>query len=106
MRAERYGEGRYETVGFLIYDGLHYNYLCVAIPGVPDITQFGARDPVVVRKVEAIVRTRNESGAFTNTNSFKLKCSDCGAVVVGETGAQAHNSETRHARFEEVKSAK
>jgi ubiquitin thioesterase OTU1 len=104
MRPQRYGEGRYPQVGFLIYDGLHYNYLCLSIAaGIPDITQFEATDPVIFEKVRAIVQRRHDKGDFTDTNSFQLRCTQCGVVAVGERGAQAHGEETGHSSFEEVR---
>jgi ubiquitin thioesterase OTU1 len=104
MRPQRYGEGRYPQVGFLIYDGLHYNYLCLSIAtGIPDITQFEATDPVIFEKVRAVVQRRHDKGDYTDTNSFQLRCTQCGVVAVGERGAQAHGEVTGHTSFEEVR---
>jgi ubiquitin thioesterase OTU1 len=104
MRPQRYGEGQHPQVGFLIYDGLHYNYLCLSIAAsIPDITQFDAKDEVVYEKVRDVVQRRHDKGDFTNTHSFKVRCAQCGTVVVGERGAQAHGEQTGHSSFEEVK---
>lgn len=103
MVVHRYGEGEYGTVGYLAYDGLHYNFLVLEIPGVPDITKFPSEDTVAHAKVEALAKAQHAAGSFTNTSTFRLNCEQCGVVVVGEEGAQAHGNATGHARFSECK---
>lgn len=103
MVVHRYGEGRYGTVGFLCFDGLHYNFMALDIPGVADVTKFPSDDIVAFGKAEALARARHDGGEFTDVNSFKLKCGQCGTVVRGERAAQDHGNATGHTSFEECK---
>jgi ubiquitin thioesterase OTU1 len=101
MVIHRYGEGQYGTVGYLAYDGLHYNFLALEIPGIPDVTKFPSDDPVAYAKVEELVRAQHVAGSFTNTSTFKLNCEQCGVIVRGEVEAQAHGNATGHTQFSE-----
>lgn len=102
MVVHRYGEGKYGTVGFLCFDGLHYNFIALEISGIPDVTKFPSDDVVAFRKAEAVAKARHDNSDFTDVNSFKLKCGQCGTVVRGERAAQDHGNATGHTRFEEV----
>jgi ubiquitin thioesterase OTU1 len=101
MVVSRYGEGKYKTVGFLVFDGLHYNFLCLKIPGRRDVTMFPSDDTVAFAEAEAVAKARHDSGSFTDVNSFQLRCKQCGTVVRGERGAQDHGNATGHSQFDE-----
>lgn len=103
MHAERYGEGQYPTVGYLVYDGLHYNYVALFLGvGVPDVTQFSSDDVIAMEKVRAIAKHRHDTGSYTDTANFRLKCMICGEILRGERAASDHGDQTGHSRFEEV----
>lgn len=103
MHAERYGEGQYSYVGFLVYDGLHYNYLALSRgSGHPDITQFSSNDNTALSMARAIAQQRHDSGSYTDTVTFRLKCMVCGDILRGERAASDHGEKTGHSRFEEI----
>jgi ubiquitin thioesterase OTU1 len=103
MHSERYGEGQHGTVGFLMYDGLHYNYVALVLgAGIPDIVQFDSTDAYVVERARSLAQAKHSSGKFTDVHSFRLRCKVCTEIVLGEKGAQEHGEKTSHVEFEEV----
>lgn len=104
MHASNYGEGRYDTVGYLVYDGAHYNYVALELAsGIPDVTQFPATDNVAREKARATARARHDRGDFTDTDNNKLRCASCSTVVDGARGAEAHGRATGHGNFVELR---
>lgn len=109
MRMDRYGEGNgFSNVGFLMYDGIHYNYLALILNGVSssdttmDITQFDTKDAYAISKARAVAQAAHDRRQFTDTASFTLKCGQCGTKLKGETGALEHAKTTGHSQFEEA----
>lgn len=107
MRMDRYGEGNgFEHIGFLIYDGIHYNYLALALGGntqdkSTDITQFAANDMYAVEKARQVAQIAHQAKQYTDTQNFLLKCNDCGARLRGEKDAVQHATNTSHTNFSE-----
>jgi len=94
----------------LIYSGIHYDAASLApmrdarnewhqtlFPVSPMDSE---TDPVLVaaKKLADILRTKR---AYTNTNTFDLKCEQCGKGLKGEKEARAHAEQTGHVRFGE-----
>lgn len=42
------------------------------------------------------------SGQYTDTNTFRLECKECGTTITGEDEALAHAKKTGHSKFEEI----
>ncbi|KAF5358363.1 hypothetical protein D9756_001427 [Leucocoprinus leucothites] len=57
-------------------------------------------DPTILalKKLAGILRAKK---AYTNTNTFDLKCEQCGKGLKGEKEARAHAEQTGHVRFGE-----
>lgn len=47
-------DGDFDTVGFLLYDGIHYNYVACCVGGSLDVTQLDSTDSLVEQKVVAL----------------------------------------------------
>lgn len=105
MRLDRYaGTEGFPTVGFLIYDGIHYNYAALSLAGASqdaDVTQFDAGDTYVVEKVRKLAQMLHDTKSYTNTASFSLKCLQCGTLLTGEKQALQHATSTGHDQFDE-----
>jgi ubiquitin thioesterase OTU1 len=91
----------------LLYSGIHYDTVSLT----PDLnapdewhqTLFPAStdpDPVLDAASQLATKLRQKK-AFTNTNTFDLKCQDCGIGLKGEKDARAHAQKTGHIRFGE-----
>lgn len=106
MRLDRYGEdGHYSTVAYLVYDGIHYNYIALALGASKsadtDVTQFPASDTFAMTQVRALIQKEHDAHKFTDTASFLLKCGQCGTRLKGETQALEHAKQTGHSQFTE-----
>lgn len=104
MRLDRYGEdNHFPTVGFLIYDGIHYNYVALSLSDSidMDIFQFDSSDAYVVQKVRQLAQHLHDSKSYTDTASFKLTCMQCGITMKGEQQALEHAKTTGHSQFDE-----
>ena len=122
-RVDVYGGGKgYAKRGWLIYDGLHYDAVCL-VPSTsadpPPLStradQGGEGEARDVRTVGVASRQAELAGAafatllagfraaraFTDTARFTLRCGVCGAGVAGEKEAVAHAKETGHGNFQE-----
>lgn len=117
-RVDTYGSGRgYARVGFLLYDGLHYDAACVTRAGPrarsgagPVGEEAGDERTLAVGSptadaadaaFEALLAGFHAARAFTDTARFTLRCGVCGAGVAGEKEAVVHARETGHANFQE-----
>lgn len=105
MRLDRYAqEAHYPTIAFLIYDGIHYNYVALSIGGASpdgDITQFDPNDKYVLSRVQEIAQHLHDTRSYTDTANFKLKCMQCGTRLRGEKQALDHAKATGHSQFDE-----
>lgn len=106
MRLDRYAQqSNYPTIAFLIYDGIHYNYIALSIGEGSstdgDITQFDPQDRYVLSKVQEIAQRLHDTRSYTDTATFKLKCMQCGTRLQGERQALAHAKSTGHSEFNE-----
>lgn len=101
MRLDRYGEGNgYSKVGYLIYDGIHYNYMASPLGDV-DVTLMDVNDELSLINAQKVAQTEHDAKNFTDTASFKLVCGDCGALLNGEAEAVAHATTSGHTNFRE-----
>lgn len=108
MRMDRYGEGNsFQHIGYLIYDGIHYNYLALALSGDPtnrsaDVCQFPRDDAYAMDKAHDVALLAHQAKQYTDTQNFLLKCDDCGLRLRGEADAVKHATATSHGNFSEA----
>ncbi|CAN8068808.1 unnamed protein product [Agarophyton chilense] len=107
MRLDRYGEGNgYRTVGFLLYDGIHYNYVALALGDASsslelDVTQFQVQESMVVDHVRRVAQAQHNARKYTDTANARFKCGQCGAVFKGEQQVALHAKQSGHSQFSE-----
>lgn len=101
MRLDRYGEGRgFGKVGYVIYDGIHYNYMAETKTGT-DVTLFDVDDKAAMNAARTIAQKEHNGKKYTDTANFSLKCEDCGEKLTGESQATNHAQTTGHSNFAE-----
>jgi len=103
-----YGETKnYKQRIFLLYDGIHYDCLCLApVEGAPeeiDITIFSANDQNIVNQSKQLVKKLRADRQFTDLEKFTLRCLVCSKGLQGEKEATKHAIDTSHQNFAEYK---
>lgn len=102
MRLDRYGEGKgYGKVGYLVYDGIHYNYVALERRGRTGVTMFDLNDRSAMDSARALAQKEHDGKQFTDTASFALRCGQCNTILKGEKEAVEHASKTGHTDFQE-----
>lgn len=110
----RFGEDeKYDTMIFLIYNGVHYDALVFASPDSQmderyDITIYSTRNQEFFRKAEHYMKQQyynggdvsNQLSQMNSVNLTQLKCTICNAIVNGTNGAESHASKTGHVDFQ------
>lgn len=101
MRLDRYGERKgFGKVGYLVYDGIHYNYIA-GTKGGTDVTLFDVNDKAALEEAKALAEKEHAGKKYTDTANFALNCEDCGERLTGEKQATAHAQATGHSNFTE-----
>ena len=112
-RVDIYGEDRFPQSerGHLIYDGLHYDALVFAYPGLEDlpdthVTVIDCSQPISKTnafdaKARALAEKNRARRMFTDTANFSLRCLVCQEGLVGENEAREHAKKTGHQNFGE-----
>ncbi len=112
-RVDIYGEDRFPQSerGHLIYDGLHYDALVFAYPGLEDlpdthVTVIDCSQPISKTnafdaKARALAEKDRARRMFTDTANFSLRCLVCQEGLVGENEAREHAKKTGHQNFGE-----
>lgn len=104
MRCDRYGEGRqFPKIGFLVYDGIHYNYMAEAHSGKADVCLFDVNDSKAFNAAKEKAQKEHNEHKYTDTQAFSLICVDCGKLLKGEKEALEHAKATGHTNFTEYK---
>lgn len=108
MRRDLYGEGQgYKSRCMLIYDGIHYDAMALALdagtPESEDLTAFevGTVADLAHLKAVKLVAEQNNLRQFTDTGNFTLRCLVCQAGLKGEADATEHAKATGHTNFAE-----
>eukprot|EP00029_Vermamoeba_vermiformis_P004159 TRINITY_DN1468_c0_g1_i1.p1 TRINITY_DN1468_c0_g1~~TRINITY_DN1468_c0_g1_i1.p1 ORF type:complete len:386 (-),score=79.40 TRINITY_DN1468_c0_g1_i1:72-1130(-) len=106
VRSNCFGEGQnYTQRACLVYDGIHYDSLAFNFmddgPQDMDITLFSPHDEVVTSMALEFVKKLHAKGQYTDTNAFKILCTQCQKVLVGEKAATEHAMSTGHTNFVE-----
>ncbi len=92
-RMDRFGEGKYKQVVFVLYSGIHYDALALS-PSLGasqefDQTSFDITDPCLPEYFEAAVKLAGEwkkQHKFTDLSNFTLKCAICSKVCLSFQG--------------------
>lgn len=113
-RVDVYGEDRFPRSerGHLIYDGLHYDALVFAYPGLEDVSDThvtvvdcslepNSKINGFDQKARALAKKDQERRLFTDVANFSLRCLVCQTGLVGENEAREHAKNTGHANFGE-----
>ena len=113
-RVDVYGEDRFPRSerGHLIYDGLHYDALVFAYPGLEDVSDThvtvvdcslepNSKINGFDRKARALAKKDQERRLFTDVANFSLRCLVCQTGLVGEKEAREHAKTTGHTNFGE-----
>jgi len=113
-RVDVYGEDRFPRSerGHLIYDGLHYDALVFAYPGLEDVSDThvtvvdcslepNSKINGFDRKARALAKKDQERRLFTDVANFSLRCLVCQTGLVGENEAREHAKNTGHTNFGE-----
>lgn len=104
MRMDRYGEGEgFDTIGYLIYDGIHYNYLALRLAVGADVTQFEPSDALAMQKARDVCMIAHQAQRYTDTQNFRIMCDICGIRLKGEKEVVEHANSTGHGKFSEAK---
>jgi ubiquitin thioesterase OTU1 len=112
-RVDIYGEDRFPLAerGHLIYDGLHYDAVVFAYPGLEDVpdthvtlvdcSQPSSKTASFDLKARNLAQKDRDRRQFTDTANFSLRCLVCGAGLIGENEAREHAKSTGHQNFGE-----
>lgn len=110
MRLDRYGEGNdFKTVGYLIYSGIHYDYLALALGNTntaskdTDVCQFDPSDTEALLGAKELCNTAHVGRQWTNTQTFTIMCDVCKTRIKGEKEALEHSQATGHMNFSELR---
>jgi len=104
-RIDRFGEGKYKEMVFLVYNGIHYDAVALKpfeeAPEEYERTIFESNEEYLVGALKALGENLKKNKLFTDTANFKLKCGVCNKVLIGEKEAIQHANTTGHTDFRE-----
>ncbi|KAL3470191.1 hypothetical protein BJX99DRAFT_55857 [Aspergillus californicus] len=105
LRIDRFNEGQSQRCA-LVYSGIHYDTIALSpYSGAPpdfDTKVFDAQDPVVLEKSLELCRLLQQKHYYTDTAGFRIRCTVCNEILIGQGGAEKHAAQTGHAEFGEV----
>ncbi|KAI5953297.1 OTU1 [Candida jiufengensis] len=95
----------------LIYSGVHYDVLALNNELSTKnkdqdecIWEIGSTTgDLVLDAAKKLCKLLQEKDYSTNTTTFRVRCSDCYSILVGEVGVAKHAEQTGHLNFGEVK---
>ena len=105
LRVDKYNDQASNRC-ILVYSGIHYDTIALNLAGMPpdqDIKIFEPfiKDDVLPQAVRLCEKLQ-EKHYYTDTAGFQVKCNQCGAICIGELGAQEHAKKTGHYDFGEA----
>ena len=118
LRTEEYvGVEGCDECCYVLYDGVHYDPLVMAMPGQGGgvvgggqdgdeahmVKQFSCMDEETKGAMLAFARELHELRQFTDVNDFALMCLDCSKGLKGQEEARLHSMQTGHINFCETK---
>lgn len=77
-------------------------YICFCFFQGNNIYIFPTTDDSVLHQAKEVAMEAKHSGQYTDTNTFRLECKECGITITGEDEALAHAKKTGHSKFEEI----
>ena len=104
----RFGEGAgYARIGFLFYNGLHYDPVAgAAAPHPRTFPREGPEQAAASAGALALAAAARAAGTYTDLAGFTLRCSECGVGVTGQAGAVRHAQDSGgHNQFFEYRAA-
>ena len=104
LRIDKYNVGRPKRC-YVVYSLIHYDSVAFSFfdsPPEDDTMQFDASDDTILEAVVRLCQRLNEQGYYTDTAAIRIRCNECGIVVVGEKGAAEHAMEADHYDMQEV----
>ncbi|TPX30900.1 hypothetical protein SmJEL517_g05647 [Synchytrium microbalum] len=109
QRVDRFGEGQFDKRVMVLYSGIHYDALALAL--VPDdlknqdfdLTVFDVipGDETILEAGVALAKLRHSKHQFTDLGGFSIKCDICKVGLKGQKEAQQHAESTGHTKFSE-----
>ena len=103
-----FGQGKqYNNRVYLLYDGIHYDYLGSNIfqeaPKTSDTTIFSSQNQLVYQNSLVLGKELYKKNDYTNLQGFLLKCGECFELIKGQKEAVEHSITTGHTNFQEIK---
>ncbi|KAG7566880.1 hypothetical protein FFLO_01381 [Filobasidium floriforme] len=93
-RADKFGEGQYDSRCLLVYSGIHYDAITTSpVPDAPadfHTTLFPVTDDSILPGAQKLVDQLKKQHYYTDTANFDLRCQVCKVGLKGETGARQH----------------
>ncbi len=106
---QHFGFGmNYSRAKFLMFNGTHYDAVVFSLEPEgregTDIVFAPSRDGVAMGLCRALLAEfrSDPKNKFLSLEQFAFRCDDCGAVVEGKSGAEAHERDAGHHRFVEI----
>jgi len=104
-RVDRFGEGKYNDMVFIIYNGIHYDAVALKpfedAPEEYERTIFESNEEYLINALKALGESLRKNKLFTDTSNFKLRCGICQQALTGEKEAVKHAQATGHTDFRE-----
>ena len=104
LRIDKYNVGRPKRC-YVVYSLIHYDSIAFSFfdsPPEDDTMQFDASDNTILESAISLCQRLNEQGYYTDTAAIKIRCNECGIVVIGEKGAAEHAMQADHYDMQEV----
>ncbi|AGO11502.1 AaceriABR233Wp [[Ashbya] aceris (nom. inval.)] len=105
-RYEKFNEDKYNEFIILVFSGIHYDTLQLSLAGaaVPQ-TVFDSSEPdsdvLLVRAAEVAAKMK-KAGLSFNTYHERIRCNQCGTVLLGDREVSQHAKQTGHIDFGQV----
>lgn len=97
-RIDRFGEGKYKEMVFLIYNGIHYDAVALKpfeeAPEEYERTIFESNEEYLIGALKALGENLKKNKLFTDTSNFNLRCGICNKALIGEKEALQHANAT------------
>ena len=102
----RFGEDKdFSQRVFLIFDGVHYDFLVNINGSNHEIVRFSVDDDVALQQAAEIGHIMKQSKQYTDVSGLHVICLICRSTLVGERGILVHSQSTGHDRYGEYSSS-
>ncbi|KAJ3361176.1 hypothetical protein GGF32_007731 [Allomyces javanicus] len=107
LRIDRFGEGKYPTRAFVLYNGIHYDAVgltpALDAPRDFDAVVFDVANRQLLQHAVELAGKLHKQHRFTDTANFTLRCVVCDKGLQGQHAAHEHAMQTGHTNFTEYK---